>query len=373
MQKRLESIQLLRGVAVVLVVILHIFAFEPKAVLGATLLPAISVFGSSGVDLFFVISGFVMVYTSWELKRSSAEVLRFLYKRAARIYPLYWLLSACLLVAYLSLPQLVQRTDWEEMNVLHSFLLIPQNTEPLLLVGWTLIHELYFYLVFSFFILLRRSHWSFALCLWLSTLIATSYFVENIYALPPFLELVAHPLTLEFILGCLAALLYRRFVSTHGSILAIASFSLLLLLWGLHYYLSNAAGLVGWTRACLFGLPYATIVYALACAEQHRPQCFSRVRSSSFFILLGDASYAIYLSHFLLISLCARVSALAFKSSGVGNFSFADSLIFIALSLIASLSGGVLLHYRVERMLLNLTRLPRSQRSDIKPLKAVTN
>ena len=103
---KLSNIQALRGLAALLVVFTHLPSMEIKHG-GDSILPAFIRFGISGVDLFFVISGFIMVYVTWESRRNAKNSLKFLFARLSRIYPIYWFIAALVLAAWKIQPDLM--------------------------------------------------------------------------------------------------------------------------------------------------------------------------------------------------------------------------------------------------------------------------
>ena len=109
----------------------------------------------SGVDLFFVISGFVMVTITGNQFQRAGFVREFLFHRITRIYPLYWLFTLLALAVLLARPDMLKRS-FEAQELVRSVLLLPQDGLPLLMVGWTLIHEMYFYIVFSLLLVSER-------------------------------------------------------------------------------------------------------------------------------------------------------------------------------------------------------------------------
>ncbi|MEA2116633.1 MAG: acyltransferase, partial [Thermodesulfobacteriota bacterium] len=135
---RIKNIQALRGVAVLLVVFFHMVTIEKKYGGTNTLLSDYFQFGMFGVDLFFVISGFVMVTVSRGKFQQPRQAATFLYHRISRIYPMYWFYSLLVLAVFLLQPSFVNSSQFGQVNILASFLLLPQKHLPLLMVGWTL-------------------------------------------------------------------------------------------------------------------------------------------------------------------------------------------------------------------------------------------
>ena len=152
---RLVNIQALRGLAALMVVITHLPTMETKHA-GDALLSQSVMLGISGVDLFFVISGFIMVYVTWQSQNSLRNAGEFLFARATRIYPIYWIVALALLAVGLVKPGLFS-FDPEQTSIVKSLALWPQDGFPMLKVAWTLIHEMYFYLVFALIILFSHN------------------------------------------------------------------------------------------------------------------------------------------------------------------------------------------------------------------------
>ncbi len=157
-------IQFLRGVAALLVVFWHLFG-----------LPDFAAGSKLGVDLFFVISGFIMVHATASCDGTLAYSLRFLVRRVIRIYPLWW---AAAFAYVLTSPNLLDNNIFL-LWCISSVALIPVNLgadvvngpgfigAPILGVGWTLNYEMYFYLFFAASMLAGRFRW-FALATWLA-------------------------------------------------------------------------------------------------------------------------------------------------------------------------------------------------------------
>jgi exopolysaccharide production protein ExoZ len=152
----LDGVQCLRLVAALLVVFTHSTFYA-----GERLVPGFPVWsrGTLGVDIFFVISGLVMWVSAGHLAGSDAAK-SFLLKRAKRIVPLYWLITTFKLLILLAAPAVVLHAaiDWD--YIAKSYFFIPAfnvegKIEPLLGVGWTLIFEVFFYLIFALGLFLR--------------------------------------------------------------------------------------------------------------------------------------------------------------------------------------------------------------------------
>lgn len=150
---RLESIQILRGIAASMVVFHHFTAavMDYAHANSMVVQSGIGRLGACGVDIFFVISGFIMVYTTRE-KDGAREAISFLRKRVLRIYPLYWIWTSVILIIWLT--GIGLRAHLYGIRfIVGSYLLFPvangDHFHPLLDQGWTLSFEMLFYLIFA--------------------------------------------------------------------------------------------------------------------------------------------------------------------------------------------------------------------------------
>ncbi len=328
---RLNNIQALRGIAVLAVVFSHLMSVERKYA-GDRLLGDFFTIGISGVDLFFAISGFVMVYVAWNLPAGPRMAGSFLFARVGRIYPLYWLVSLIVLVIWLVYPSLVFVSN-PEVSLIRSFALWPSKHQPLLAVGWTLIHEMYFYLIFAGLLLfsMRRRFW--LLIGWGALVLAG--LLAGLGADGPVLRLLTNPLSFEFLGGALAALILVR---TSGR------YWLLALLTGTAWYIGaclyslhlGAAFWEYWTRAATFAPAVSLIVYGAVGAENAQKKLHGTL------IWLGNQSYSLYLTHVLSLSATGRLWTYI-ASEGIW-----DNLVVLPLLLGLSIFVAQILHRLVE-------------------------
>jgi len=308
----LHNLQALRGIAIILVVLLHLASAGYLYGDGSTPLAAFSILGVSGVDLFFVISGFVMATITRGTFRKKGSLPLFLYSRAARIYPAYWVFSLALLAAHLLFPLLGDPQRWREIDIARSLLLLPQTRGPILVVGWTLVLEMYFYGVVALSLLLPERFFVGVLLAWAGFVtVANIGFSHTATALGPSAHVVLHPQTIEFISGCLLA----RFVQAGHRRWGASGFTLgAVLLPGLYaVYAAFRPGQLpsDWERLALFGFPSTLMVYG-ACGME----LAGAVRLPRLLMLIGDASYTIYLSH---VPVIVAASVLFIRMTGGGH------------------------------------------------------
>jgi peptidoglycan/LPS O-acetylase OafA/YrhL len=148
---RVDSLQLIRAVAALGVVIFHTHAYFITMKLYPNE-PISSFFnmGFAGVELFFVLSGFIMVFIHWKDMGRRDKFLIFFLKRITRIIPLYWFFLVFLMAIYFSIPRLSPENLQNIVYVLKSFFLIPNDKGFILEVAWTLTYEFVFYAFFPF-------------------------------------------------------------------------------------------------------------------------------------------------------------------------------------------------------------------------------
>jgi len=291
----LTNIQALRACAALAVLCYHTFDKLQQMMPGsAGWLAFMQLVGPLGVDMFFVISGFLMVYTTWDAPATAAQARRFLLRRWIRVVPIYWLATSAMVLLLLLAPGAFRELQWQPLQILASYFFVPfrnamGNTSPLVGVGWTLNFEMYFYLLFAVAMLFPRR--IAMLNLALVSLVTLGAWLHPQHAL---LEMMTSPLLLEFSVGSLAAVLLIRFAE---SIPFFALFAGLLLLG---YLQMDDAGSIG--TALLKGVAMAAILLAVVAAEQR-----SQLRVPKAWQALGDSSYSLYLSHVFLLGALARV------------------------------------------------------------------
>lgn len=334
----------MRAIAVMMVVLSHLVHIEGKYGRGDHLIGGFFLYGVSGVDLFFVISGFVMIAVSQRRQgHASLSPLRFLYNRITRIYPVYWVYCTMVLAVYLVRPEMVNSSWGNQVLILESYLLWPQRLAPLLAVAWTLTHEMYFYIVFTAMLWGPRRHIPGYLLAWLA-LVVVGDLVTGAQS-DPLQKVVFHPLTLEFIAGCLVAIIifkgcrgYGRTFFFVGTLLWIANMLGCHLLWA-HALPS------GWYRVLFFGLPCTLMVYGAVASEFQ-----ASLRFPKWLYAVGDASYSIYLSHILILSFIGRIWY------RLGQKGLADNIVMIAAMILMVVVYGHLSYRYIEKPLIHRFR-----------------
>ncbi|MBI5301676.1 MAG: acyltransferase [Chloroflexi bacterium] len=344
--KKLASIQALRAIAILLVMLFHLSIIDLKYG-GGIALPPRPEFGYGGLDLFIVISGFITVTVTRKKFRSLNVVLNFLYDRATRVYPTYWFFTLLVLGVYIYNPSLVNAAQSNQIDIVASFLLLPDNLLPLVNVGWSLVNQIYFYLVFAVLLLvLAEEHLPWALLVWVF-LTAIGELVGRITNLEQdaTFALVTHPLNYEFVLGGFAAILFYSKPGRFGRIALVIGVVLYAVSVISMTVFSLPAGWFVWVRAPAYGLPAAFVAYGCVNLEFKKNISIPHWASH-----LGDASYALYLSHVPTMTLLGHIWAYFFAPNPLANV-----LILSGILCATTMVGG--LSYRlIERPLIEKTR-----------------
>jgi peptidoglycan/LPS O-acetylase OafA/YrhL len=304
----------------------------------------ITAIGPAGVDLFFVISGTVMVLTCYDRFAGPRESARFLRRRVARIYPLYWLVTAGVLLICWVRPELATRDKFDGPHITASLLLWPQREYPIVAVGWTLSYEMFFYLAFAVVLLFPRWMLVPSLAVWAaSTVVLFALHTEPTMKATPAghlaLPLYASPLALEFIAGCVIALLVRRGVTTLAATALVSGIAGLVIAGGYVGVNWPNDAHFGLMRTAVFGGPAALIVYGAIALERQ-----VRASAGKALVFLGDASYAMYLTHMYVLWLIAA----AWPAAVSGRWEVG---VRTAIGVGACIAAAALCHLVIERPL----------------------
>lgn len=342
-QARLQNIQALRGLAALMVLAAHVKEAEGDYGGAGTLLPHFLYMGVTGVDLFFLISGFVMTHVALEGSRGSAAGKRFLYNRAARIYPVYWAATLILMVLYAGkLAFFGEETPFP--NPVATFLLTPSDFYPLVPVGWTLVHEMYFYVVFALFVFWSGARLPIFLGVWAAAIMLALGL--GLYGANAWTRIIFNPLTFEFMLGAFIALALRRGVTRFAIpalVAGLAIFAVETAFFADALY-PDAMGKFA-LRAAYFAPPFALILYGAAALEKDAGRI-----APAWLRRTGDASYSLYLIHVPVFLVVGKLISIAVPDGVL------DNLLLIAAFVIAALGAGFVLHLVVEKPLLSATK-----------------
>jgi exopolysaccharide production protein ExoZ len=281
-RKSLSNIQMLRAFAALNVILFH--AIQNAGInhfISASPTTPWQHWGASGVDIFFVISGFIMVYIQHANHYSPK---RFLMNRVARIIPLYWIVLLTLLFFHFVIPVAFRNTLFTLPWITTSFLMCAQfsiHAPPILSNGWTLEFEMLFYILFSCALFTKS----------LSRAIPLSMILIALFAL-----ISGFYFMIEFIFGMIVGMIYLNKkpslrVSAITFCIGVLSYCLSTIS-GIHDFSTDVILSYGICRALVWGMPAAFIVFGLVNLPQYENRVLQR---------LGDASYSIYLFQFFAI------------------------------------------------------------------------
>lgn len=346
MRGHFGNLQALRGVACLLVVAYHVACVEKQYGLGFNPLKPLLWFGYAGVDLFFVLSGFIIASTSRADLGQVNRLPRFAFRRLWRIYPTYWAALLVALVHYtLTSPEPVFGAAWKQ-EAFDGVLLLPQTPLPRFVpVAWSLSYELMFYLAFAGLFLLPRRAAGPMLLLWSGAVIGAA--VTGLRTENRFAALALSPYVLEFLLGVLIAwcpvpLNGRR---PAGILLAAAVWAVA----GSFAFFDPDPGRLAVEvpqRVLVFGVAAALVVFAAAGWERSGGRLGWRRLEAA-----GDASYSIYLIHM------PALLTMQFATMFIGwRHGKASHLAWIVVMTAAGVGAGWLFYRLVERPLLLLAK-----------------
>lgn len=280
------SIQVLRFIAALSVVIFHAHLLLSRKLSGHVPNRVDHAFavGASGVHIFFVISGFVMVYTS---SRSGLTPGAFLKRRLIRIYPIYWLVGTLYLAAHLLLKH---PYDLSVTEIAGAALLLPGYSPLVIGPGWTLSYEMYFYLCFTAALFAGvRAGLFFLTAFYALAVIAGAW----LHPTSSWGNLATNSLLIEFLAGgWLAIVFLRGWVVSRTVGAALIAGAACLFASGFWLPYENIPSVVSW------GIPAFMLVGGSLAFEADLKKGFGRRLAK-----LGDSSYLLYLSLVLVLDL----------------------------------------------------------------------
>lgn len=369
--ERLNSIQAMRGVAALLVVLYHARDYlngeMPHEKVGDFLFG----YGYIGVDLFFIISGFIITYVTYNNKRDGG--LSYITKRFFKIYPpfIVALLSACILRG-LNFDTLQLTGGFTLDNIIKSALFIPINfnTPPyiatnLLPVAWTITYELIFYAIF--FAAMQTNHklrgllTAFIIIL----LFLVSSLGRGVIDFSPgakpmpskFISLITNPIMLTFVLGIISNWLFFKIRNVDRNI--VNAYSTLTILAAIVLILSGkftGHGLLGYGLISFLIFISTMLLIEINGVNIPRPILF-----------LGEISYSLYLSHMVIILTIDKYKERFPLFGDTHGFSKFASVV------IASIFFAYILYILIEKPCVHLSRLLLKKRGLIKASQVSTN
>ncbi len=319
-QMHFDSIQALRGVTALFIVLEHIRFLNC---------------GAFGVDIFFCISGFMIMFST---HRDSSFFLR---KRLIRILPLYYLMTVGTFLLLLLFPGMFEQTKADPVFLLKSLLFIPFDIgggvlQPLMRIGWTVNCEFFFYIIFFIALHISRKFRGLLCGLFLAAAVAAA----NLIPSPPaFLAFYGNPVMLEFLLGIAAYYaawgLYRlhrkKAFPGIGYPLSLAA---IFTCFACLVITKPAINILGFRRPLVWGLPAFIIVICAFLTGLYIK------KMPRFLVRLGDASFSLYLIHYYPVMLLDRA---VFDFSACTPYALPGTAVAIAISILLAFVSYMLI------------------------------
>lgn len=356
--KKLTFLQAFRGIAALMVVILHSrinYPTNESSLISNWLFNA----NGSGVDLFFVISGFIMVYTTRNTDGTFLYTTKFAVKRFARIVPVYLVVSIIFYIVMLITYGFINadyKFGWND--VIKSLMFIPLDLNngsapffgsPVLHVGWSLNYELYFYLIICISLLFKKFRWVvFSSWIAFSLLFLPYIFGNDVtligfqrYNFSSYLNIITSPLIWEFVAGVVIGWLYFSPLQIHNPIVArsIAWISAAFAFWWIVSGVHSGVGVTHW------GFPMVIMVFCFVIASKTYEFTVPK-----WLIWLGDISFSLYLVHPIVTDTASLILWDTPARVAIQDPSFLPLMVALSLA-VASLS-----HHYLEKGLSNKVR-----------------
>lgn len=284
-----------------------------------------------GVSTFFVISGFIMCFIS------RADARDFLRNRLTRIVPMYWLCTAAYLLLTCKIPVEIISAPMP-LNILRSVFFLPSDDHPVLWVGWTLNLEMLFYVLFALSLVISVRLAPFIVAAILVTIFSMADQFPDVFLL----QYYAQTYVRFFVVGVAAYYVYAYFPPLPRTLAACGGIAVIAFCYGSQFVEP------WWTNTfippLLYAMPGAIVICALL---MERAGVFTR---SGVLLLLGDASYAIYLTHTILFKVLQSQA----RHWSIGNAQ--DSLMMMTIYVVAAIAVGVAVHVWIEKPVLRYVR-----------------
>lgn len=334
------SIQYLRAIAALMVVVHHC-----REQFGWVKSAYPSEVGGAGVDVFFIVSGFIMVFITFVKPTTPGD---FLIRRIIRIVPIYWFFTLLLTGLVLAAPSLFRSVQFDPAHLLQSLFFIPHygpdgRLNPMLSLGWTLNYEMLFYLAFAALLPLRRGMRILTIACVFGALVLAGMTWPGQSAIWRF---ATHSVLLEFVFGMVIAdLLVRGLTVPRWAAAGLFLSGLAAFAWIAWFAPEDTP-----MRAITFGLPAATMAAGLILIERAGGLPHWRPLR-----LVGDSSYSLYLSHIFTLGALRWI----WRALDLPE----NATLFILAGLVSCTIGGVIAYLIVEKPMLNgLLALLRAQR-----------
>lgn len=288
-KRGVHSIQLLRGLAAMLVLFEHAQIEASQVTLGT--FQKLDFAWSIGVDIFFVISGFIMVYASSRDFGRPGSRWSFVRRRLQRIVPTYYFYTLAMIAATLLFADRLNSGRFDLWHAISSFLFIPFAAadgiiRPVLQLGWTLNYEMFFYVLFALFLPLPKATALKWLALTMMTIVALGWILKPTFAPVAFWS---NSILIEFLLGSFLGYQFGRSPRQPDLVMFLVVIGVAAIVYvGLNVVSSGTV-----PRFLSQGLPAAVLVFGVVWFMPNLPKGAADQVATA----IGDSSYSLYLSH----------------------------------------------------------------------------
>ncbi|WP_423141936.1 acyltransferase family protein [Parablastomonas sp. CN1-191] len=325
---KLDVLQAGRGIAALLVVLFHAnVIFTAAKYWGHEAWPGFRM-GHAGVEFFFVLSGFIITHIHLGEVGKPSALPRFALKRLVRIYPAYWAALALVIATLFASPAADAGASRAPMALLQSALLVPTAESPHLKVAWTLRHELLFYLLFAALLANRRLGLA-VLGLWFAGCAVWS--VVGADTFPGSFYLATFNLLFPMGMACAWTLQHRSVPAP--AVVALGGIGIFAAAG-----MADVVGGPGRLLTIVYGIGSALAILGLVELERSRDLRVPRPLT-----VLGDASYSVYLIHYLALSVTAKAL------SAAGLITRLPPVLAFVLLVAAGVSTGLVFRLLVEK------------------------
>lgn len=276
----INNIQILRAFAAINVVVYHVLYLSSIYFDKINFLNFLKGWGLNGVDLFFVISGFIIFHTQLNNKKN---IYQFIKSRLARVVPSYWIITLFYAFLYFLFPNLFNNLTISSEKIFYSLFFFSQLIEdlgPIVNVGWTLEYEMLFYIMFSIFLFFKKFNIIYINIIFIILILLSKNF-----------------LFFEFLFGINIAYFYNKKNLNSKVGLLIFFIGLSILVLSLKpisiFHIDNDIN-----RVFFWGIPSLLIVLGFI---------YCKPVYNKFLLFLGNASYSIYLVHFMVITSFCKI------------------------------------------------------------------
>jgi exopolysaccharide production protein ExoZ len=334
----LKTLQAGRAVACVAVAAYHLSMVMGQPRFGnVEVLREYTRHGCHGVEFFFVLSGFIIYYAHKRDIGDPAAWPDYLYRRWVRLFPIYWLYTLVFSILVLVAGGVYATTPTRPLDWLTSLSLVRFSAaDTPIPAAWTLFYELAFYSLFSLLILSRRI----GLCVFVFMLLLP-LLVRPVVSSPPQTAITVYTSSMNWLFAAGVGACWLHDKKGNGTFLLLAALAVLAAAY-------NQAPFPETWSPVLRGIGFGLLVAGIAKLERG-----SHITVPAWMVLIGDASYSIYLLHANLETTLLKVAMGTHASHLIGS----RATFFLVL--IGSVALGCLAFHVVERPLLSLLRRPR--------------